>query len=154
MNFLRPGKLASKFQTYFVDEEANITLVMDTHANDSFKEVNFRVCRYNLSSSLTHSVSCCNCTTSVKCEWGVLENSSSPHPICQLVTSHLGIYQFEIYTSRFRCYQKIGGPIKIRKRSSSNKSLIGLIISIICAAFLAVILGGFFIVFRIKGMYT
>ena len=114
LDFLRPGKLASKLQTYIIDEGANVSLVMDT---DYFEEVAFRACRYDSSSS-NQSVTCCDCSRSVKCEWGVLNNSSSPQPVCHLWTSQLGLYQFLVYTSQFPCYQNIGSPFTIQLENS------------------------------------
>ena len=112
---------------------------MDT---DYFEEVAFRACRYDLS-SLNQSVSCCDCNKSVKCEWGVLENSSSPQPVCQLWTSQLGLYQFTIYTGQFPCYLNIGTPFEIHERLSHERSSdyhIEIVYSITTSVFTAMIL--------------
>ena len=140
LDFLRSGELASKLQIYFINEGANVILVMDTYANYSFEEVSFKVCRHDLSSSLNQSVSCCDCYSSVKCEWGILDNPSLAEHACQLSTSYPGLYQFEIYTSLFQCYQKIGHPIEVYKVSSGqkeekSKGFIWIIMSTITAAF-------------------
>lgn len=119
LDFLRPGDFSSKLRTYFVSEGDNVTLIMDTDANNYSEEVAFRVCRHDLS-SVNQSDSCCDCFSRNKCEWGILKSSSSPQHICLFMTSQPGLYQFEIYTSHFPCYQKLGSPIKISKISSEE----------------------------------
>ena len=121
LDFLRPGDFASNSQTYTVNEGGTITFAMDTYAKDCYEETSFRVCHHD-SSPKNQSVSCCDCYNSKECEWGILEISSLPQPICLVMTSQPGLYQFEIYTSHFPCYQNIGGPIKISKINTALPS--------------------------------
>ena len=93
---------------------------MDTDANNYSEEVAFRVCRHDLSLLVNKSDSCCDCFSLKMCEWGILKSSSSPQHICLFMTSQPGLYQFEIYTSHFPCYQKLGSPIKISKNSEEK----------------------------------
>ena len=116
LDFLRPGKLASNpLHTYFIDEGGKVFLVMDT---DYHEKVAFRVCRYDLPPS-SQSGTCCDCSRSVKCEWGVLNNLPS-YSVCQLSISQSGLYQFLVYTSQFPCYQNISSPFKIQEKSLLN----------------------------------
>lgn len=119
LDFLRPGDFASKLKKYLISKEENVTLIMDNFANNYSEEISYRVCRNDVS-PIKQSVSCCHCHNSKDCKWGLLKSSSSPQHICLFMASRPGLYWFEIYTSHFPCYQKIGGPFRISKHTESE----------------------------------
>ena len=142
LDFLRPGDFASEFRTYIINEGESITFIMDTYANDYYEEAVLRVCHHD-SSPINQSVSCCDCYNSKECEWGTLERSSSSQHICLFMTSQPGLYQFEIYTSHFPCYQSIGGPIKISKNNEVTQDTTiesWILITCVCLFFILLII--------------
>lgn len=148
LDFLRPGDFSSKLQTYHINEEENVTLIMDNYADNYSEEVAYRVCRNDVS-PIKQSVSCCDCYNSKECEWGILASSSSPQHICLFMASQPGLYQFEIYTSYFPCYQKIGGPFKINKhfkekhKATKQGTVLYVIFGCLCMAILILLLYAF-----------
>lgn len=104
---VKPGTSATKGPVYSGGE--NVTLTMDTN----YQEISafFRVCYYNkLMGNIL--ISCCSCDGN--CEWGDLSiYSNKGYFFCELTTSQLGQYQFQIFTSNYPCYVDVGDPIDI-----------------------------------------
>ena len=102
---------------------------MDSFRN-SDEQVSFNVCRYNISSP-DQLISCCFCSSlfSDKCTWGTFNDiSSSSHHTCQVNTTYPGKYQFEIYTTSYPCYIKIGDPFFVYAKQDSDSTDLGLIL--------------------------
>jgi len=59
--------------------------------------------------------------------WGTFISSSSPHT-CQVNTTYSGKYQFEIYTTSYPCYRKIGDPFFVYAKQDSDSTDWGLIL--------------------------
>lgn len=122
---------------------------MDNYADTNYsRKVAYRVCRNDVS-QINQSVSCCDCYSSKECEWGIFESSSSPQHICLFMASQPGLYQFEIYTSHFPCYQKIGNPFKISKhfkekdKATMQGTALYIIFGCLCMATLILLLYAF-----------
>ena len=102
----------------------DVTLTMYTEYE---KESTFRVCRYNRSSP--NNLSCCHCHNI--CDWGELycySNEVNKHS-CQLTTSQVGQYQFQILTINYPCYFDIGDPIEVESRNHKFDTLYILVVS-------------------------
>ena len=122
----KPGSMATQSAQYLGNR--NVSLVMDSNYVEDGSS--FRLCCYNRSSP-EQLISCCDCFSSLPCDWGIMDNANERgHPMCIVNVSQTGFYQFKIYTSNYPCYLDIGDPIFVYAKQDSDNSDLGLILGI------------------------
>ena len=109
--FPQPGESATRGKVSLRGQ--NVTLKMDT-VYEVLSYFRVRFCNRSIPNTCYY---CYNTT----CKWGELScHTDGDHVFCQFNTSQPGLYQFQIYTSKYPCYLDIGDQIDVTDDSSSS----------------------------------